>query len=91
MKTKETVTVVKARVYVRVSRLVPYVIEVRDEVNNEDKSWSDRVREALLKKGPSDWESDPDFYENYGSRWAEHIFATKHFNTEIINPEKTVK
>jgi hypothetical protein len=50
----------KVRVRVPISRDVYYVVEV------EDPSDTDEVSRALARKDPSNWESDPCFYEHLG-------------------------
>jgi len=48
---------------------VPYTVEV-------DKADLETVKKAMLKKDPSEWDYDPDFYENLGSHF-------KHFVEKI--------
>ena len=50
----------KVRVRVPISRDVYYVVEV------EDPSDTNEVSRALARKDPSNWESDPCFYEHLG-------------------------
>jgi hypothetical protein len=67
----------KVRVCVPVTRDVCYVIEVKDPGN------IDEVSEALAKKDPSQWESDPCFYEHLGDEWKNLVNKVKEENIEI--------
>jgi len=62
---------VKVHVEIRVS--VPYLVDVDDPRNAQ------QIRDALKLKDPSDWETDPNFYENLGSNWLHSINKTKDF------------
>lgn len=54
----------KVRVWVKTGMSdIPYTIEVED-INNPDE-----IRETLKEKDPSEWDSDPCFYEFLGSNW----------------------
>jgi carotenoid cleavage dioxygenase-like enzyme len=51
------------RVRVPVTREVDYVVHVKDPGNVEE------VVAALREKDPSEWETDPCFYEHLGDAW----------------------
>jgi hypothetical protein len=68
----------KVRVRVPVTRDVSYVIEVKDPGNISE------VFEALAKKDPSQWESDPCFYEHLGDEWKNLVNKVKEENIEIL-------
>lgn len=73
----------KVRVYVKIVKHIPYIVTI----HQEDRGWNERIREALLNKDSSDWETDPDFYEYLGSNWSELVAKTKNFDAEIIEPK----
>jgi hypothetical protein len=52
----------KVRVWIPVTRDVSYVVEVRNPGS------MDEVSEAQARKDPSQWESDPCFYEHLGGQ-----------------------
>jgi len=57
----------KVRIWITFKKQIPYVIEVED-VNDPDE-----IRRKLLEKDPSDWETDPCFYETLGTGWRSMI------------------
>jgi hypothetical protein len=69
---------VKVRVRVPVTRDVYYVVEVEDP-NNIDK-----VSRALARKDPSNWESDPCFYEHLGDVWKHVVDKVQKQDIEIV-------
>jgi hypothetical protein len=71
----------KIRVCVPVTRDVSYLIEVKDPGN------IDEVSEALAKKDPSQWESDPCFYEHLGDEWKNLVNKVKEEKIEILEEE----
>ncbi len=68
----------KVRVCVPVTRDVSYVVEVKNP------SDMDEISEALAKKDPSEWESDPCFYEHLGDEWKTLVNKVKEENIEIL-------
>lgn len=68
----------KVRVWVRLEQQIPYVIDVENPENIEE------IRRVLENTDPSDWESEPSFYECLGSSWRYHIEATKDFMAERV-------
>jgi len=71
----------KVRVWVPVTRDVSYVVEVKDPGS------MDEVSEALAKKDPSEWESDPCFYEHLGDEWKILVNKVKEENIEILEEQ----
>ncbi len=71
----------KVRVWVPVTRDVSYVVEVKDPGN------MDEVSEALAKRDPSQWESDPCFYEHLGDEWKNLVNQVKEENIEILEEQ----
>ncbi|MFZ3169582.1 MAG: hypothetical protein WA130_18365 [Candidatus Methanoperedens sp.] len=69
---------VKVRVRVPVTRDVYYMIEV------EDPSDVDEVSRALARKYPSNWESDPCFYEHLGDVWKRVVYKVQKEDIEIV-------
>ena len=69
---------VKVRVRVPVTRDVFYVVEV------EDPSDVDEVSRALARKDPSNWESDPCFYEHLGDVWKHVVDKIQKEDIEIL-------
>ena len=53
-------------VNVPVNLKVPYTIEVE---NLEPET----IRKALAKKDPSEWDTDPSFYEKLGEHWTFYV------------------
>ncbi len=74
----------KVRIWVPVTRDVSYVVEVKDSSN------IDEVSEALAKKDPSQWESDPCFYEHLGDEWKSLVNKVKEENIEILEEHAAV-
>ena len=72
----------KVRVRVPISRDVYYVVEV------EDPSDTDEVSRALARKDPSNWESDPCFYEYLGDVWKHVVDEVQKENIEVIIKDK---
>jgi len=60
-------------VYVRFEHYIPYMVDVENPKNPES------IRQALREKDPSDWETEPNFYENLGSNWQHFITKTEDF------------
>jgi ribosomal protein L11 len=69
---------VKVRVRIPVARDVYYVVEVKDP------SDTDEVSRALGRKDPSNWESDPCFYEHLGDVWKQVVHDIKREDIEIM-------
>ena len=69
---------VKVRVRVPVTRDVYYMVEV------EDPSDVDEVSRALAGKDPSNWESDPCFYEHFGDVWKNVVNKVQKEDIEIL-------
>ena len=69
---------VKVRVRVPVTRDVYYVIEV------EYPSDTDEVSRALARKDPSNWESDPCFYEHLGDIWKHVVDKIQKEDIDIV-------
>ena len=72
----------KVRVRVPVTRDVYYVVEV------EDPSDVDEVSRALAMKDPSNWESDPCFYEHLGDVWKHVVDNVQKEDIEVIVADK---
>ena len=68
----------KVRVRIPVTRDVYYVVEV------EDPSDIDEVSRALARKDPSNWESDPCFYEHLGDVWKHVVDKVQKEDIEIL-------
>ena len=68
----------KVRVRVPVTRDVYYMVEV------EDPSDVDEVSRALARKDPSNWESDPCFYEHLGDVWKQVVHDIKREDIEVM-------
>jgi hypothetical protein len=77
MRQREDVSV-KVRVRVPVTRDVYYVVEVKD------LSDTDEVSRALARKDPSNWESDPCFYEHLGDVWKNVVNKVQKEDIEIV-------
>jgi hypothetical protein len=71
----------KIRVWVPMTHDVSYVIEVKDPSN------IDEVSEALARKDPSQWESDPCFYEHLGDEWKHLVNKVKKENIETLEEQ----
>ncbi len=71
----------KVRVWVPVTHDVGYVVEVKNPGN------MDEVSEALAKRDPSQWESDPCFYEHLGDEWKNLVNKVKEENIEILEEQ----
>jgi hypothetical protein len=69
---------VKVRVRIPVTRDVYYAVEV------EDPSDVDEVSRALARKDPSNWESDPCFYEHLGDVWKHVVHDIKREDIEVM-------
>lgn len=69
---------VKVRVRVPVTRDVYYVVEVKDPND------TDEVSRALAGKDPSNWESDPCFYEHLGDVWKHVVDKVQKEDIEIV-------
>jgi hypothetical protein len=69
---------VKVRVRVPVTRDVYYVVDVGDP------SDVDEVSRALARKDPSDWESDPCFYEHFGDVWKHAVDKVQKEDIDIV-------
>ena len=72
----------KVRVRVPITREVYYVVEV------EDPSDVDEVSRALARKDPSNWESDPCFYEHLGDIWKHVVGKVQKEDIEVIVADK---
>lgn len=70
---------VKVRVRVPVTRDVYYVVEVKDPND------TDEISRALAGKDPSNWESDPCFYEHLGDEWKNLVNKVKREQIEILD------
>jgi len=57
----------KVRVWLPFEHGVPYTVEVENPKDLE------AIKEAMLKKDPSDWDYDPDFYESLGSFFKDFV------------------
>jgi len=68
----------KVRVWLPFRWSVPYTVEV-ENIDVES------VIKAMLNKDPSDWDYDPEFYENLGFNFREFI---KHITEEDIEEVK---
>jgi hypothetical protein len=68
----------KVRVRVPVTRDVYYVVEVNDPGNTDEVSMS------LARKDPSQWESDPCFYEHLGDVWKHVVDKVQKEDIEIV-------
>ena len=68
----------KVRVRIPVTRDVYYVVDV------EDPGDVDEVSRALARKDPSNWESDPCFYEHLGDVWKHAVDRVKKEDIEIV-------
>ncbi len=68
----------KVRVRVPVMRDVYYVVEVNDPSN------TDEVSRSLARKDPSQWESDPCFYEHLGDVWKHVVDKVQKEDIEIV-------
>jgi len=69
---------VKVRVRIPVTRDVYYVVDV------DDPGDVDEVSRALTNKDPSNWESDPCFYEHLGDVWKHVVDKVKKEDIEIV-------
>jgi len=67
----------KVRVLLPVQIAVPYIVEVPD-LNIEN------IKKTLLTKTASDWEIDPDFYENFGSNFPYFVAKLSIADVEIV-------
>jgi hypothetical protein len=68
----------KVRVRVPITRDVYYVVEVNDPSNTDEVSMS------LARKDPSQWESDPCFYEHLGDVWKHVVDKVQKEDIEIV-------
>jgi hypothetical protein len=53
-------------------------------VEVEDPSDVDEVSRALARKDPSNWESDPCFYEHLGDVWKQVVHDIKREDIEVM-------
>lgn len=53
-------------------------------VDVEDPSDVDEVSRALARKDPSNWESDPCFYEHLGDVWKRVVDKVQKEDIEIV-------
>jgi len=67
----------KVRVWVPFQTQVPYIVEV-------ESPEPEKVMEALLKKDPSEWESDPNLYEQLGFNWKDCISKIDEEDIEVL-------
>ena len=67
----------KVRVWVPFQTQVPYIVEV-------ESPEPEKVMEALLKKDPIDWESDPNFYEAFGMNWRDCVSKIGEEDIEVL-------
>ena len=68
----------KVRVWVPFQTQIPYVVEV-------ESPDPEKVKEALLKKDPSEWEYDPEFYEELGFNWESYVSKVNEDDIEILD------
>jgi hypothetical protein len=68
----------KVRVRVPVTRDVEYIVHVKDPGNLAE------VADALESKDPSDWETDPCFYEHLGDVWKNVVNKVTKENIDIL-------
>jgi len=68
---------VKVRVWLPFENAVPYTIDV-------DKADVESVKKAMRKKDPSDWDYDPDFYENLGSHYSHFVDKIDKDDIEVL-------
>lgn len=68
----------KVRVCVPYSTSVSYIVHVRNPCDLNE------VSEVLADKDPSNWESDPCFYEQLGDRWKYMVNGIKKEDVEIL-------
>ena len=67
----------KVRVWVTFQTQIPYVLDV-------DSPDPETIKEKLMEKDPSEWESDPDLYEQLGFNWKDCVSKIDEEDIEVL-------
>lgn len=73
----EVMKMVKVRVWLPFETKIPYIVEVK----NID---IDSIKEAMYKLDPSEWEYEPQFYEEFGCHYFDVVEKLTEEDIEII-------